>query len=237
MTEYSWDATTCDPCPEPPLRPDELATLGADVLVPTEQDPYSDIPGVVPRRRPPPRWRPSGFVLTRLHYRYEKDDLGEDLVFRAAGPIVGGRGMPDQNGDLQERRAQASSFNNFQGRYVILHRWEGPIECENPVRGTWGGPPNGPTPRPFAAGNTALKGASGATLTNQLPGLIRTDIPELDLEAGKLEAAPKGKPDSKSEGKGPTPEGCSISPAKTATAGWIAFAIVAMWATRRRVAR
>jgi hypothetical protein len=236
VTEYSWDAMTCDPCPEPPLRPDELATLGADVLVPTEKDPYSDIPGVVPRRRPPPRWRPSGFVLTRLHYRYEKDDLGEDLVFRAAGPIVGGRGMPDQNGDLQERRAQASSFNNFQGRYVILHRWEGEIACENPVRGTWGGPPGGPTPRPFAAGNTALKGATGATLTNQLPRLIRTDIPELDLEAGKLEAAPKGEPGSKSEGKGPTPEGCSISPAKTATAGWIALAIVAMWATRRRVA-
>ena len=95
-------------------------------------------------------------MLTRLHYRYEKDGLGEDLVFRAAGPIVGGRGMPDQSGQLQERRAKASSYNNFQGRYVILHRWEGEIACDNPIRGQWGGPPGGPTPRPFAAGNTAL---------------------------------------------------------------------------------
>ncbi|UCH28157.1 MAG: DUF2330 domain-containing protein [Myxococcales bacterium] len=235
VTEYSWDATTCDPCPEPPLRPDELATLGADVLVPAEKDPYSDIPGVVPRRRPPTRWRPSGFVLTRLHYRYEKDGLGEDLVFRAAGPIVGGRGMPDRNGDLQERRAQASSFNNFQGRYVILHRWQGEIACDNPVRGQWGGPPDGPTPRPFAAGNTALKGTSGKTLTNQLPGLIRTDIPELDLEAGTVDLSPKGEPES--EGKGPTPEGCSVSPARTASFGWIALGIVAMGLRRRRTAR
>jgi hypothetical protein len=32
------------------------------------------------------------FVLTRLHARYHKDALGEDLVFRAAPPIMGGLG-------------------------------------------------------------------------------------------------------------------------------------------------
>lgn len=235
VTEYAWDATSCDPCPEPPLRPDELATLGADVLVPREEDPYSDIPGVVPRKRPAPRWRPMGFVLTRLHYRYGKDGLDEDLVFRAAGPIVGGRGMPDQNGQLQERRAQASSINNFQGRYVILNRWEGEIACDNPVRGMWGGPPGGPMPRPFAAGNTALEGTADKTLTNQLPGLIQTDIPELDLRAGEIEAAPKTEPEPKSREQ--SSNGCSASPATTASLGWIVFGIVAMWRTRRRTAR
>jgi hypothetical protein len=34
VTEYAWSATTCDPCPEPPLTPSELATLGADVMPP-----------------------------------------------------------------------------------------------------------------------------------------------------------------------------------------------------------
>lgn len=235
VTEYAWDATTCDPCPEPPLRPDELATLGGDVITPAEKDPYSDIPGVVPQQRRRPIWQPYGFVLTRLHYRYEKDGLGEDLVFRAAGPIVGGRGMPDRKGELGERRAQASSVNNFQGRYVILHRWEGPIACENPQRGMWGGPPGRPEPRPFAAGNISLKGLQTKTLTNQLPGLIQTDIPELDLEAGKPEA-PKSDPGSKGEPKGDagSSEGCSVSAAKSATLGWIAFAIVAMSLGRRR---
>ncbi|MFW2387831.1 MAG: DUF2330 domain-containing protein [Polyangiales bacterium] len=242
VTEYSWDATSCDPCPEPPLRHDELATLGADVLVPTEKDPYSDIPGVVPRRRPAPRWRPSGFVLTRLHYRYDKKGLDEDLVFRAAGPIVGGRGMPDQTGQLGERRAQASSINNFQGRYVILHPWEGAISCENPVRGTWGGPPGGPEPRPFAAGNTALKGAGTKTLSNQLPGLIETDIPELDLKAGAVEMKPKLDPkpdDAKGDptGDAGNSDGCTVSAAKTASLGWIALGIVAMGLIRRRIAR
>ena len=242
VTEYAWDATTCDPCPEPPLRPDELAALGGDVIVPAEQDPYSDIPGVVPQRKRRPSWQPYGFVLTRLHYRYDKDGLDEDLVFRAAGPIVGGRGMPDQKGQLGERRAQASSVNNFQGRYVMLNPWEGEISCENPQRGTWGGPPNGPTPRPFAAGNTALQGTATKTLTNQLPGLIQTDIPELDLEAGAVDLAPKSKPNPVEGAGGPsgdasTSDGCSVSAAQSASFGWIAFIIVAMWLTRRRTAQ
>ncbi|MDH4282595.1 MAG: DUF2330 domain-containing protein [Myxococcales bacterium] len=242
VTEYAWDATSCDPCPEPPLTPAELATLGGDVITPGEQDPYSDIPGVVPQRKRPPAWQPYGFVLTRLHYRYGKDGLGEDLVFRAAGPIVGGRGMPDQQGELGERRAQASSVNNFQGRYVILHPWEGDLACENPQRGMWGGPPDGPAPRPFAAGNTALKGTTTKTLTNQLPGLIRTDIPELDLKAGEAYPTPKSKPDPaegkvRPSGDAGTSDGCAVSPAKSASLGWIALCFVAMWLTRRRTAR
>ncbi|MGB5268131.1 MAG: hypothetical protein WBN30_16175, partial [Polyangiales bacterium] len=118
---------------------------------------------------------------------------------------------------------------------------EEPIACENPQRGTWGGPPGGPTPRPFAAGNTALEGTTGKTLTRQLPGLIQTDIPELDLKAGALEAAPKGKADP-GDGKGgpsgdaSSSDGCSVSAAKSASLGWIALCIVAMWLTRRRSA-
>ena len=240
VTEYAWDATSCDPCPEPPLQPDELATLGADVIVPAEEDPYSDIPGVVPQRKARPRWQPHGFVLTRLHYRYGKDGLDEDLVFRAAGPIVGGRGMPDQQGQLGERRAQASSYNNFQGRYVILHPWEGAIACDNPQRGMWGGPPDGPEPRPLAAGNTALQGTAPKVLTNQLPSLIRTDIPELELEAGAVDLAPKTLPDAKGEGESSdasSSEGCSVSAAQSASLGWIVVGIVAMWLGRRRVVR
>jgi hypothetical protein len=242
VTEYAWDATTCDPCPEPPLRPDELALLGGDVIVPAEQDPYSDIPGVVPRRSRRPSFQPYGFVLTRLHYRYDKDGLDEDLVFRAAGPIVGGRGMPDQQGELGERRAQASSVNNFQGRYVILHRWEDELTCENPQRGSWGGPPRGPRPRPFAAGNTALEGIATKTLTNQLPRLIQTDIPELDLEAGTVDLSTKGEPAPGDRQGGATrdvvtPDGCSVGAAKAASFGWIALCIVAMWLTRRRTAQ
>src|SRR5262249_10862203 len=79
------------------------------------------------------------FVLTRLHARYGKNALGEDLVFREAPPIVGGR----ESEGRQSHGAEPSSTNNFQGRYVIRHPWTGPIACEAPRPGKWGGPPSG----------------------------------------------------------------------------------------------
>ncbi|MEM7137619.1 MAG: DUF2330 domain-containing protein [Myxococcota bacterium] len=239
VTEYSWDATSCDPCPEPPLTAPELRTLGGDVIVPTEPDPYSDIPGVVPKQQPARRFQPYGFVLTRLHYRYDKDGLDEDLVFRTAGPIVGGRGMPDRDGQLGERRAEASRMNNFQGRYVILHPWEGAVACDNPARGIWGGPNGRLEPRPLPAPNTMLKGATAPTLTNQLPALIETAIPELDLRPGAPEPEPTPQ-----DGTGPTggastatSEGCNVGVVRTASLGWFVFFVVAMWLTRRKYAR
>ncbi len=238
VTEYAWDATSCDPCPEPPLTMPELATLGADVIVPTKPDPYSDIPGVVPRRPQPTRWA-GGFVLTRLHYRYDKNGLDEDLVFREAGPIIGGRGMPDQQGQLAERRAQASEINNFQGRYVILNRWEGALACDQPLRGVWGGPPGGGQPKPMSTPNP-MDGGNIPTLTGRLPGWIQTDIPELDLEARELAPEPEPTPQG---GEGPSQastetsgDGCEVGAGRTASLGWIALIIVAMWLRRRSFA-
>lgn len=82
----------------------------------------------------------SDFVVTRLHYRYGTQGLGEDLVFRAAEAVVGGREETDASGRLEEG-ARPSGVNNFQARYVIRHPWEGPVACANPRRGIWGGPP------------------------------------------------------------------------------------------------
>src|SRR5262249_8871051 len=87
VTEYAWDAQSCDPCPLPPLTPDELATLGADVLPPPAGATSSATAGgtTYPTSS-------LGMTLTRLHYRYTSNSLGEDLVFRAGPPIEGGRG-------------------------------------------------------------------------------------------------------------------------------------------------
>ena len=123
ITEYSWDASTCDPCPVPALDGGEMLSLGGDIIQEATQ---------------------GGVVLTRLHARYTKDDLEEDLVFKMADPIVGGRGTPHgENPKMAEEGAKPGSYNNFQGRYIMLNRWEGKVECENPRRGIWGGPPNG----------------------------------------------------------------------------------------------
>jgi hypothetical protein len=117
VTEYAWEATSCDPCPTPPLDDTELATLGADVL--PEQGSGS-----------------GGFVVTRLHARYGKDTLGDDLHFRPARPITGGR-------EGSGTTAQQGEVNDFQARYIIRHRWTRPVTCASPHFGEWGGPPEG----------------------------------------------------------------------------------------------
>src|SRR5260221_5240825 len=78
--------------------------------------------------------------MTRLHARYGTSDVPNDLVFRAARPIVGGREMRGPSGEL-EHGSTAAEYNNFQGRYAIRHLWTGAIACANPVRGRWSGEP------------------------------------------------------------------------------------------------
>jgi len=174
VTEYAWDAATCDPCPGPTLSQADFMTLGADAL-PSKQ-----------------AW---GFVLTRLHARYTKDNLGEDLVFKAAPPIVGGREFrKGGNGELEKGSAPGGR-NNFQGRYIIRHPWKGEIKCENPTRGRWGGPTGKLGSKPPSP--TAAKSVADAPRGKlDLPSVVREDIPELGLKmagAGVEKPAGEGK--------------------------------------------
>ncbi len=120
-----------------------------------------------------------GFVLTRLHARYSKEALGDDLVFRPTNPIVGGREFVQTNGKLEEG-SQPSDINNFQARYAIRHAWEGPMACASPRRGIWGGPPSG-----IEGGGVrpALDLAFAPRGNVRLPDLVAQDVPELGLRA------------------------------------------------------
>ena len=96
-----------------------------------------------------PAMRPNTWTLTRLHARYDAQSLKRDLVFRRAAPISGGRGVPQgEQGELAERGANKSTLNTFQGRYIILNPWEGPLTCAQPQRGHWGGAPPRFVPQP-----------------------------------------------------------------------------------------
>jgi hypothetical protein len=155
VTEYAWQAGSCDPCPGPTLTGDDLATLGADLIGPPA---------------------PMMWTLTRLHARYSAATLDEDLVFRKAEPLIGGRGTPDAEGQLNEA-TQTSSTNQFQGRYAILHPWTGEAVCESPLRGRWGGPPNGGGPATRPAPGKLLAGAPkpvrdlGSLLVDEVDGV------------------------------------------------------------------
>jgi MYXO-CTERM domain-containing protein len=123
-----------------------------------------------------------GFVLTRLHARYGKDGAPNDLVFKKAGPIVGGREIRDDRQRLEER-AKPDETNNFQGRYAIRHAWTGPITCDKPVRGRWGGPPDGSH---IAEGTKAATNIAFAPRGKvALPNLVKQDVPEIGVKQGQ----------------------------------------------------
>jgi hypothetical protein len=187
VTEYSWQTTSCDPCPVQPLSLDDLSTLGLDVLegigaapeAPAPIAPGTTKPGVTGRVAvvpPPRRFRgsPPSWVLTRLHTRYSPETLSEDLIFREAGPVVGGRGV----GIDEDKTATGSSGpNNFQARYIIRHYWTKPVACETPHLGIWGGPVDGSNSASPAKGlATAPRGK--VSLAKE----VRSSVPLLGLE-------------------------------------------------------
>ncbi len=241
VTEYAWDASTCDPCPGPTLSPNDLATLGGDVLpretdddavapsIPIQGNPFLDTkpskgaqaakppttpPIVPPSPRSRGRWRPSGFVLTRVHARYGSDSLGDDLIFRKADPIMGGRevmvGVPKDNNDTTSRKLETGSqpapFNNFQGRYAIRHPWTGSMTCPNPQRGRWGGPPSGERNNSTTvAKDLAFAPRDGVKLAS----FVRHDVPEIHLQGAPLTLArvthPGVAPESAAKPAAPAP--------------------------------
>ncbi|MBL8910432.1 MAG: DUF2330 domain-containing protein [Archangium sp.] len=171
VTEYAWQASSCDPCPTTPLTAEDFQTLGADA-VPSK--------GAVKDQYNPAE----SYVLTRLHARYDKTSLGEDLVFKAAKPIVGGREFLTDGKSL-EQGFKNDSWNNFQARYAIRYPWAGKVECKNPVYGRWGGPPSG----------TASSGTGSATNTAfverdpaRVEKLAESPVAELQVKGLKAKA-------------------------------------------------
>ena len=227
VTEYSWMSNGCDPCPTPPLQDSDIATLGGDVLfgmgAPPPPPPNPGGPPMPPMGKGGPMGKPMGggfyggstpMVLTRLHARYDGATLSDDLVFRAAEAVVGGREfVTGEKGEL-EKGAQPSGTNNFQARYVIRHPWKGPILCKDPQRGVWGGPPAGVTgntqPKPAtdlaqtARGNIKLAAHLKAGMpdfqvtaaSSVVPTLATVDPPSGDPDAGTATTDETGAPDA-----------------------------------------
>src|SRR5262245_5261379 len=156
VTEYAWTAVPnyhCDPCTDADISNPDVLALGGDIVG------GQLAMGTV--------------VLTRLHARYGKSDMTDDLRFREARPVTGGREQWTAQG--LESGAQPSPQNYFQARYAIRHEWTGPSSCPNPVRGVWGGPPDGNRQPPIAAGRIAF--APRGQL--ELAAMVNRDLWEL----------------------------------------------------------
>ena len=178
VTEYAWSAGSCDPCPGPTLDQGDLATLGGDTLLSPKD---TDRP---PDAAPATGILPFEATITRLHVRYTKDSLGEDLIFRAAAPIQGGNGWSRGPEKHEAIVMPKGGTNMFQGRYIVRHPWKGEITCTDPQFGRWGGNPG----KVNAARDLAFTPREGLTLAELVAedvksiGLVGTPPSKLDLQ-------------------------------------------------------
>ncbi len=148
VTEYAWPLGRCDPCSGSPPTNAELLSLGLDViegpyeepdfrivneeaLGPVQAEAVRDQLGQMTRRFRS-EFMNASFVVTRLHARL--DGQADDLVFRAAPSVTGGR-----EGEAVSSEVRPSDQNSFQARYVIRQPWTLPATCTTPVWGRWGG--------------------------------------------------------------------------------------------------
>ncbi|MFT3694840.1 MAG: DUF2330 domain-containing protein [Kofleriaceae bacterium] len=204
VTEYSWQASSCDPCPGPTLDGNDLQTFGADVMGSN----YKNAPG--------------DYTLTRLHARYGKD-ISNDLVFRSVDGIIGGTGIPDPQGEISTK-VVGSSSNNFQGRYVIMHPWQGAISCAAPHRGIWGGPPAGAQQQIATQAATNLAFAPRGKV--ELASLLTKDVPEANLLSSKGQTPPIGVPQTRN--------GCGCQSSDQNVEALVGIAAVGLVLRRRR---
>lgn len=193
VTEYSWTATSCDPCPVQPLNAGHLATLGADII---REETGLEKSG---NERLRARRLSHGWTVTRLHARYDEETLGEDLVFEPAPAIRGGRGMPQgKEGKMTQQTPEQSGRNNFQGRYVVRHGWEGDVSCDNPNWNRWGARGRGAT----TASRSPAQKKRGSDETG---GATNEEAPELSLSTAiEQSSVPglEGEFDEPSDGEG-----------------------------------
>jgi hypothetical protein len=187
ITEFAWKGAvppptvmvgggiyhvTCDPCSPPVPVDDPLARyLGADVLPGVKTD--EDVAKFA-----------FASTLTRIHLRYTKDSLTDDLVFKAVEPIAGGIPEVEKTGLAKE--------NRFQGRYIVTH----PFDQSACYRYYGGGIARGGMVPGFTPPVTALSGTQGTNaastkLTEPFAKYLRTNVAELNLKA---EGPPLKKP-------------------------------------------
>jgi hypothetical protein len=126
--------------------------------------------------------------------------MKDDLRFKEAKPITGGREVWSQQGLEYGATPSAQSF--FQARYAIRYWWTGPIRCQNPRRGVWGGPPDGHHQQQAIAASKLAFAPRGQISVAQM---VKRDLSEIGLKKAPPAAPPAPAPQggfAKPPGKG-----------------------------------
>lgn len=216
LVEYAWPAMKhCgEPCPNAPLAIHELLSLGVDALetdVPeAERSPKppeltdeekaqlkaADKPTrkrLEEQRREVVRRRAllerNAYVITRLHHRFGKDTLKEDIRVQPAEHVQGGVGTPvGPNAELPGD-VQPAKESRLQTRYSVAHPSKRVIQCEDPKRWRWGKAP--PSYRGLRKTWTARDLGYKKRDKFVLKDVIKSSVPALGISvAAAAEAAP-----------------------------------------------
>lgn len=177
------------------------------------------------------------YLISRLHYRYDKTTLTDDPVFvSTAAPIQGGIWIPQgPNGEVPtETKAQAP--NRLQIRYNNYHPSIVTVHCPDPKRWRWGRPPN--TYRGLRKTWVAEDQTRKSRTQIKPAEVVLTPIKELGLSGQAQTSIGDGGLDGGANAeKSKRGCGCSIPGRERETAsGWLAAvaAVVAFRRARRR---
>jgi MYXO-CTERM domain-containing protein len=179
------------------------------------------------------------YVLTRLHYRYGKDDLPKDPQLSAAtGGIEGGIALPEGKDGEASTDVKSATQNRFQSRFNSLHPNIKEVSCDAPEPHRWGKAP------PTYRGLRKIWIAEDLTRKNRTQinpmEMVMTAVPELGLGAqAAVQPAAVVETSEPSEEKKSSACGCRTVGA--GSSGWGALgaagAGLLAWFRRRRSAR
>ncbi|HEU4579057.1 MAG TPA: DUF2330 domain-containing protein [Polyangiaceae bacterium] len=244
LTEYAWPTIKhCgEPCPNAPMKINELLTLGGDVLEedvsntdknPKPADPSDAEKDQIKQADKATRVRMdeqrkevarrqallarNSYVVTRLHHRYDAKTLTEDIELKSAGPVKGGIGVPTGPSAEAPAGVEPAQENRLQVRYNVGYPSKKVVQCEAPQRWRWGIPPASyrGLRKTFTARDLAYKKRDRFPLQD----VIKSSVPALGIAAAppppEEAAAPaKAAPEQKPAAK---ESGCALSSAPGTT--------------------
>jgi hypothetical protein len=244
LTEYAWPTIKhCgEPCPNAPLKINELLTLGGDVLEDdvndadknpkpaelsdAEKDQIKQADKATRVRMDEQRKEGArrqallarnSYVVTRLHHRYDAKTLTADIELKSAGPVKGGIGVPVGPNAEAPAAVEPAQDNRLQVRYHVGYPSKKVVQCEAPQHWRWGIPPASyrGLRKTFTARDLAYKKRDRFPLKE----VIKSSVPVLGIAAAPPPPEPaataaKDAPEQKPAAK---ESGCALSAAPAST--------------------
>jgi MYXO-CTERM domain-containing protein len=268
LNEYAWPTIKhCgEPCPNAPLKINELLTLGGDVLeedvsdadknpkpadfTDAEKEQMKTADRATRARMEEQRKEVArrqallarnSYVITRLHHRYDAQTLTADIELKSAGPVKGGVGVPAGPSAEAPSAVEPAKENRLQIRYNVGYPNKKVVQCEAPQRWRWGIPPASyrGLRKIFTARDLAYKKRDRFPLND----VIKSSVPVLGIAAAPPPAEEAAAPAKAATEQKPAAKesGCALSAVPARSSPGAATGLLALLAgvliRRRRTLR